>query len=146
MRKDWGGKWAVDTNILVYALDKKSLFFSQTEKLFSKFEKEETLLYTAQQNVLEAENVLINTYEVKVEEAVKKIKRLLEAFDFGILTPLPTTLVRCNSLAAEMKSRNIFDLYLAATLVDNKIGCLVTANDKDFKNISNLKVVNPYDK
>lgn len=144
MQRDWTGKWAIDTNILVYALDRESPYFDQTKSLFAQFKEQKTSLYTAQQNVLEAENVLINTYKVEVKEAVEKVKKILEAFEFSILSSLPTTLVRCHTLVSKMKSRNIFDLYLAATLMDNKIDQLVTADTGDFKGIPKFKVDSPY--
>ena len=133
-------KLAVDTNIWIYLLDKKSPFHNQARKAFAKAEKEGWGIVVAQQNLMELIEVLLGWYGFSPKEAVKKA-RLIANRNITVIQPLPQTLQTYFNLAKDcLKKNNNFDLYLAATLLDNGIINLVTNDKKDFRGIKNLCV------
>ena len=144
MRSIWQGKWALDSHFLVYVLDRSSPFFSKTKKLFEVLRQNQAQFCLAQQNILEAERVLIGGYKLRKADVLTKITNLLDAFNFRIVSPLPTTIFTYHRLLKSSRKKNFFDFYLAATLLDNRIKKLFSLNVKDFPRIKNLLVVNPF--
>ncbi len=146
MKKQLGENWGVDSNIIIYALDNKSVFFKEAEIFFNFFLKKHHInLYIAHQNILEIEKVFIDFYKLNRKKVVETIYNLLEAFNFSIISPLPTTLSYYHKLIQGKSSKiDLFDYYLAATYLDNKINNLFTINTKDFSNIKELNVSNPF--
>ena len=61
------------------------------------------------------------------------------------VSPLPTTIHRYHRLLKGAKVKDIFDLYLAATLMDNGVKKLLTVNVKDFQGVEGLRVINPFE-
>ncbi len=146
MKKQLGENWGVDSNIIIYALDNKSSFFKKAENFFNSFIKKNNInLYITHQNILEIEKVFIDFYKLKREKVIEAIYNLLEAFNFNVISPLPTTLSYYHTLIQGKNSKiDLFDYYLAATYLDNKINNLFTINTKDFSNIKELNVFNPF--
>lgn len=141
------GKWAIDTNLLIYALDKKSPYFKKTYQLFSLIKKGQILPVISAQNITEAVNVLSNIYKLPVKKTVQAIEELITSFNFKIINPLPSTIpLFFNLLKKAGRKKIIYDIFLAATLIDNKQFKLLTVNEKDFRNISKLKTINPFKK
>jgi len=144
MGKGLAGKWVFDSNLLVYALDETSPFYRQTRELFSDILKLKLEGVVAQQNILEAEHVLISKLGQREKEVVTAIENLLAGFRFGIIGPLSNTWKTYHLLVERsMSGVDLFDHYLAATLIDNKVPRLLTLNAKDFKHIYGLEVINP---
>jgi predicted nucleic acid-binding protein len=140
-------KWGIDSNLILYALDKKSPYHKKTKEFFEQILIHKQDLYTAQQNILEVERILTHKYKVQVKRAIKVLTDFLEAFKFNIISPLPTTLMLYHQIIQNCtdqgKRPDIFDIYLASTLLDNNIGNLYTLNTKDFVKIKNFEVKNP---
>ena len=136
------GKWGFDSYFLVYILDRNSPYFPKTSQ-FIKTVHSKIDFNIAQQNILEAERIFINIYKLKKEEVITKIEDFLEAFNFSILCPLPSTIFKYHQLLRTYKLKDIFDIFLAATYQDNNINNLFTMNTKDFHGIVNFNVVNP---
>ena len=137
------GSWGVDSNIVIYALDRKSMFFNKARKFFS--EVKEINFYITQQNIVEIEKVFVGFYKVKKEAVISNLETFLSAFNFSIISPLPTTLSYYHKLILSYSKKDVFfDFYLAATYLDNQIGNLFTVNTKDFLAIKELQVVNPF--
>lgn len=138
------GNWGVDSNIIIYALDKKSSFFKKAEKFFTTTKN--LNFYITQQNIVEIERVLIGFYKIDKEEAIESLERFFNAFQFNIISPLPTTLSYYHQILKNLSSKgDFFDYYLAATYLDNEVYNLLTVNVKDFLEVKQLTVVNPFD-
>lgn len=129
-----------DTNILVYALDHDSPFFPRVFKLLEWAEKEQISVFVAHQSILELINVLVNDYKLKRSSALEKAKDLVRKEPFRIISPLPTTLEIFYEIAKN-KERKHFDLYLAATAIDNGVNCIITNDPKGFSRIRNFEVL-----
>lgn len=135
-------KWGFDSNILIYALDMKSPYYLNTKKFFTSTELQN--LFIAQQNIVEIEKVMVTFYRLNKNIVTKILNSLLEAFEFNIITPRPTTLRKYHELLRTYKRKSFFDLYLAATYLDNDIKHFFTLNLKDFKNIPGFTAINPF--
>lgn len=139
------GKWAFDSHLFVYSQDEKSKYYKPARELFSKVLIGEIQAVMAQQNIVETERVLIQVYKRKSEDVVKFLEKIIAEFSIQIVTPLPTTYVRFHHFLKDFGGRvDFFDYYLAATMLDNNISQILTANDKDFTKIPGIKAVNPF--
>ena len=131
---------AFDTNVLVYFLDKDSPFHQQALSAFSFIQKSSKQIVVAQQNLIEFVQVLTTFYKISFKKSVSQVKRLLRA-DIRLVHPLPQTVSTYLSLCQkETNPRHHFDLYLAATLLDNNINTIVTADSSGFRH-STLKII-----
>jgi len=142
--KELKGQWVLDTNLLIYALDKGSKHYLETYELFELINSGQFIPAVSTQNITEAVNVLVNQYKLSGYKAAKEIGNLLDGFDFQIITPLVTTTAIFFNLISSRKKRDTFDMFLAATLLDNDVSNLLTANNKDFNGVDGLTVVNPF--
>ena len=139
------GTWACDSNILIYALDKDSRYYKQSRELFTLVKERRLDIVIAQQNILESINVLVHQYKTPLNKTVAAIYGLLSELDIDLVAPQSTTVQTCFHLFPAHQLRvDIFDYYLSATLIDNKITQLLTVNTKDFKYIKQLRVYNPF--
>lgn len=133
--------WAIDTNVLIYFLDKDSSFHQSAKKVFQQSEEHRINLIIAQQNILELIQGLTKWYDLALNQAVKQAKQLLK-FNLDVVNPSPQTI----DLYLQFCQRSIgtpkkhFDLYLAATLIDNGVTNLVTEDPKGFESIPSLKI------
>lgn len=134
-------KWALDTNILVYLLNKKSSFYDGARLAVLETEKQNIQLVVCQQNLVELVKVLTDYYQYKLIQAARQVKKLLET-NIQVVAPLSSTINTYLELCrkADGKAKRHFDLYLAATLIDNKIETLITNDKAGFKRIKKLKV------
>ena len=133
-------KLAFDTNIWIYLLDRKSSFHNLARKAFAKVEKEGWEIIIAQQNLLELIEVLIAWYGYLPKAAIREAQMII-GHNVRIVQPLPQTLNTYFTLAAlSLKKNNNFDLYLAATLLDNGIKNLVTNDKSGFKGLKGIEV------
>ena len=134
-------KWALDTNILVYLLNKKSYFYDQAKLAVLETEKQNIQLVVCQQNLVELVKVLTDYYQYKLIQAIRLVNKLLET-NIQVVAPLASTINTYLELCRKAggKAKRHFDLYLAATLIDNKIETLITNDESGFKGITKLKV------
>lgn len=147
MQNTPSGKWGIDTNILVYAQDRRSPFYEKSRLLFAQVISGSLEMVVSQQVILEAHSVLIKVYKRPPKEVVALIGTIVSNFSISVVCPLSTTLHRFGGLLCSAPPFNdVFDIYLAATLLDNGITKLLTANERDFTGIEGLYVVNPFSK
>lgn len=144
------GKWVFDTNCLIYFLDDVSPLHGEAKAIFQllasdKRAKDKKLFQgvVAQQNILEAEHVLIKQYGRSLKEAANILSFVIDGFHFAVITPLSSTYHRYHTLV-QGKTRDLYDLYLAATMLDNDVTNIITANEKDFSEIKGITVYNPW--
>lgn len=142
------GKWAIDSNILVYGLVGSSKFNAKIFQLYSQHLGkigQSIHFYTTQQNIMETYKVLNRVYQVDYKTIQADTQAMLQAFRVEIVQPLPTTLARFDRLITKYSKKNLHlpDVYLAATLIDNNIKRLITSNTKDFSHFNELRLYNP---
>lgn len=139
------GKWVFDSQLLIYSLDRKSQFYEMTQKLFEQIVFGKIQPFITQQSILETARVFLVAYKLSPKYVVKLVKPLVRDLKFQVISPLPNTYFHCYELLEKSTVRlDLFDYYLAATMLDNGLSQILTANDKDFAKIPGIKAVNPF--
>lgn len=135
-----GVRYLVDTNILVYSVNKGSPHYSSARKLLEEGFKQGVSLVVAHQNLIEFVAVLTRGYSIKLKDALSDAESFASRFE--VIAPLPATFERYQQLAQKAKATLYpFDLYLAATMLDNDMERIITADAKDFQGIGLKEVV-----
>jgi predicted nucleic acid-binding protein len=136
----------VDTNILVYSDNKNSIFHERAKKFL-----EENLsngkLVVSLQNLLEYYSVITNpktqgSLAGDLKSARKRLDEWLKLFK--VVIPLNEVSFKIVSLleACPLKGAEIYDLYLATTMMAHKIDTIYTVDTKIFKKLG-LAAINP---
>ncbi|MBI4491187.1 MAG: type II toxin-antitoxin system VapC family toxin [Chloroflexi bacterium] len=143
MQRLFGQKCLLDTNVLLYALDKSSRYFAQASGLLTGCVEGQVSGFVAHQNLLELLHVLTVYYHVPASEALRDVRALADHPRLSIIYPTSQTLSLFFQLAqTHVASRiEIFDLYLAATMKQSGLAKIVTANTKDFRHITDLEII-----
>ena len=129
-----GTRYLIDTNILVYSVDRASPFYQTVTDMLKKAAEDGIELCLAQQNLTEYIAVLTQGYKVSLASAMEDAKAF--AAQFEVISPLPTTLNTFFNLLENAVSHNyVFDIYLAATMIDNDVRRIITVNEKDFQSL-----------
>jgi len=143
--------FAIDTNILVYAHNRDSGFHRPAigfiEKVMNnRDEKGNVDICIPVQVLMEFVNVMTRQSlprALKLEEAIDIISQY-NLSGARIVDHRPSQLKTFIDLLMSVRSRKkVFDIALAATLKDNGIEGLYTANVADFAPFKFLRVVNP---
>ena len=134
-------KVLVDSNILVYAYDK----YSEKHAKASQFTEDNLLegsLVLSIQNLAEFARIITEKLQNKasVEEARSIILRLSSSVEVIYYDEHVIAEALSISSANEI---HFFDALLAATMEKEGITAIATENEKDFRKISWLKVINP---
>lgn len=134
----------IDSNILVYAIDKLSPKHSKAQKFLR---ENLNILEVAHQNIFETLRVI--TYPkfpnpMKLKDAVDAVERILKVC--SIVSPNWKTQRIALELIKKYKlsSDTIFDAYLAATALSNDIKIIATDNVADFKKFNEIQIFNPF--
>ncbi len=135
-----------DTNILVYAHNFDSALHHYALDKVKDVAEGRLKGVLAQQNLLEFYSIVTDHKRVANPLSPKEAKELIKDYlnsPFEIIFPTKETSEILLSLCQEnnIKNGEIFDIYLAATCVSNKIRTILTANITDFKNLTVLKVI-----
>lgn len=133
----------IDSNILVYALDKASPYYKKVIKFFEWSEENSILLVITHQNILEVINTLSIDYKKDLSVTLRNVRNLISQEIFEIIFPTIRTIDTFFDLNKNYHSlrRSItFDLYLTATAMDNGIKAIITNNRKDFEGIRDFEV------
>lgn len=140
MKNIFEENFLVDSNILVYFLDADSKYNDLVKRFFSFCEENKLSIFISLQNIVELTSVLIRKHKVTKKLALEKVKRLVNSELFQIISPFPSTNHRFFEIMGMLSKPDIFDVFLAATMMDNNVFAILTNNQQDFKNIKNLKV------
>jgi len=134
----------IDSNILVYSIDKNS----EKHRKAQKFLKENLgNLEISHQNIFETLRVITHPrlpIPMNLDNAIKAVEHILEVCT--IVSPnwrtprLAMELIKKYKLSSDM----VFDAYLIATALGNGINTIATDNTKDFKKIIEVKIINPF--
>lgn len=142
MKLTSGLRYLVDTNILVYSVNQESPHYLSARKLLEEGFEQGASLVVAHQNLIEFVAVLTRGYSVRLKDALSDAESFASRFE--VIAPLPTTFERYLQLAHKAKETLYpFDLYLAATMMDNDLERIITANAKDFRGIGFREVLTP---
>jgi predicted nucleic acid-binding protein len=138
----------IDTNILVYANNKDSEFHSVCKSIVKKAINGDIQAAVAVQNLIELYAVLTDKRRVENPLSPIKAKELIEFYkdsDIRIIAPSPLTIATIAKLIEKHspKSQSVFDYLLVATMLDNGINVIYTANSEHFKHFDSITVINP---
>lgn len=138
-----------DTNILVYARDLESPNYRKAKELQDAVNEGVLNAVITPQNLLEFYSVITNQAKSKKadspKEAIVEIKKYLIS-PFELMVPVGNELEIVLRLIKDknLRGRKIFDVYLVATMLSNRIKTIYTANEKDFEIFSEIKAINPF--
>ena len=141
MKSIFEENFLVDSNILVYYLDADSRYNILIDHFFSQCEKNKFPVFISLQNIVELTSVLIKKHKVPKGIALEKIKKLVHSGLFQIISSSPSTEYNFFEIMNVLPKPDIFDVFLAATMMDNNIYTIITNNQRDFKSIKNLRAV-----
>jgi predicted nucleic acid-binding protein len=134
----------VDSNVLVYAINSSSPKQKQAQTFL---QDNIGYLVLAQQNIFEVLRVLTHgkfPLPMSPDDAIKAVSAIAEVA--YIINPELNTYHIALSLIQKYKitDNKIFDAYLSATAISSGINTIATDNDKDFEQIKEIRVINPF--
>lgn len=142
MKLTFGERYLIDTNILVYSVNRGSPRYSEVRKLLEEGMIHGVSFVIAHQNLIEFIAVLTRGYSVTLKDALSDAMSFASRFE--VIVPLPATFETYLRLAQKNKEMLYpFDLYLAATMIDNDVERIITANAKDFQGVGLKEVFTP---
>lgn len=136
----------LDTNVLVYAHNQDSPFHSKSLSLVKRAIEGQFKGILAQQNLAEFYSVITDQRRIDSPLSPLKAQEIFEDYlklPFRIIVPNQETIKILSMLCQKKRITNgqIFDAYLVATMLSNQIKHIVTANVKDFKSFTGIKVL-----
>ena len=143
-------KKLIDTNILVYARNTRSWFYDKAKEIRDQANRGEIEGCISPQNLAEYYRVITDPRKIEkplsVEEASRDIERYLRAMKIEKLTIDSNTISRAAEMARRYQIQGVktFDLWLIATMLSNGVDTIITANEDDFKNFKEIRVINPF--
>ena len=142
----------LDTNILVYAADRDSTYHSIAFPIRESAISGQLQACISLQNLVEFYAVVTSNKRVQnplpPEVALDEIKKYLTSDKILKIQFNEQALEILDQLARKYKiiAQNVFDLKIVATMLMNGVQEIVTANDSDFVQFSEIKVQNPFKK
>jgi len=139
--------WLIDTNILIYAYDETQELHPSSYAFLEHAFSRHISASIAHQNLLEFLAVATNPKRVENPltpvEALEKIA--LYTANLSLISPSARTFFTFTDLFSRYPSirKRVFDLYLAATALDNAITQICTWNVDHLNKISELTVKTP---
>ncbi len=139
-----------DSNILLFAHNSLSPKHEKAKELILSATSGQIDVALAQQNILEFYSVITNPRQVEKVLNTTDIQWVINEFlnseDFTFIYPHNSTLARAIELAKkhQINKANIFDAYLAATMLDNEVETIYTDNEKHFRIFKGIEVINPF--
>lgn len=139
-----------DTNVLVYAHDISSAYHQDSALLLTEALAGKIQGVIAEQNIIELYRILTNSAAMTSNTLTSaQTKGLLESTylsgTFEIIYPTRATINKVLQLAGERNivSAKIFDIRIAALIIDTDIDYFTTYNISDFQNINGLNPLTP---
>ncbi len=133
-------KVVIDTNVLVYAIDRDSKFHHWSQSILNsnKFE-----IYTTSKNLSELLSVLTSSkgFNLNIKDAVSYTQNIAQSLHILFPDHLSTTEFMELCQKYKYKGSMVHDLEIAAIALSNDINTIITKNLKDFKKIKELKVI-----
>ena len=139
-----------DTNILIYASDPTSRFNDKARKLLNDVLEGHVNACVSNQNLYEFYAIVTDPKRVAkplgIKQASSLLQNYIEAENLPKIFPKETNLTHLVHLIKKYKisKQEVFDAVLVATMLDNFVKTLYTADEKLFRKFTNIKVVNPF--
>ncbi|MBU1121916.1 MAG: type II toxin-antitoxin system VapC family toxin [Candidatus Omnitrophota bacterium] len=140
----------LDTNIIVYATNTACEFHKIALKIREDVIKGKVKGCVSLQNLSEFYSIITSRKRVQnplsPETAVEEIKKYIMAEELLKIHFNKNTVGILCDLAKKYNvvAQSIYDLKIVATMIDNGINGIYTDNDKDFKQYSEVRVINPF--
>ena len=135
----------IDTVVLVHAYtisndEKHRAALALIEGVWSGQEATTTL-----QNLCEFFSVVTSKVEklISASAAETIIKGILAATQWTVIDRSPETVFRAIELA-KLHRTSFWDALIAACMLENHVNAIVTENERDFKRIPGIIVINPF--
>lgn len=138
-----GKKYLVDTNILVFAQDKKSSHFSQAAEILQEVNEEKFQCYITLQNLLEYSAVLTRFYKYSKSDVLSDLNIFISNPKFNLIYPTKKTVTILLQLMGDNPKLYIYDLFITAYMKDYGIKSIIT-DDEGFNEIKGIEIVNPF--
>lgn len=141
--------YLIDTNILVYAYNEDSNFHEKALKLLENALNKNIYAVIADKNLFEFFAVITDSRRVEnpitIDEAIEIINFLVDS-NIKIIYSSSFVFLKTIELVRryKIKRQEIFDINLVSLMIQNKIDTIITANDRHFKKIKEIKVFNPF--
>jgi len=135
-----------DTSVLVYAFDKDEPTKQATIlKRLQEMKDNEEKGVISSQVLLELYNVLTRflSSPLSQNEAASIVNDFIDAAGWIKLDYKLSTAKHAVSIATNHKAK-IWDTLIVETMKENNIYTIVTENEKDFKKIPGVKIINPF--
>ena len=140
MRLISGEKYLLDTNVLVYAVDRASPLAALSRQIIEQGASHGVEFVIAQQNLIEFMAVLSSGYGLPLRQALDDAESF--ARSFRVIVPLTSSFETFTAMIRQNKTKLYpFDLYLVATMLDNSVERIVTRNPKDFQGLPLKEIV-----
>jgi len=139
----------IDTNILVYANNEDSPYHNTSKELIENALNGNIKAALAIQNLVELYAIITDKKRVEHPLPPDKAKRLIDFYGsnnhISIICPTHHTVNTIIKLIGKYRplGQSIFDHLLVATMLDNNVNQIYTANSKHFESFGFLKVMNP---
>ena len=139
-----------DTNILIYASDPTSRFNDKARKLLNDVLEGHVNACVSNQNLYEFYAIVTDPKRVAkplgIKQASSLLQNYIEAENLPKIFPKETNLTHLVHLIKKYKisKQEVFDAVLVATIMDNSVKTIYTADEKLFRKFTNIKVVNPF--
>jgi predicted nucleic acid-binding protein len=136
-------KYALDTNILIYAINENSQFFIPARQLIDLVRDQNYSIFVTDKTLYEFYAVISNLLK-NSQSANDLLEKIVNLFNGKVIRSTQNTLNLVQNLIqtknSNHKGKYIHDLVLAGICIDNSIDVLITQNTKDFENIPVLKL------
>ena len=126
----------VDTNILIYGIDKKSKYYEYSNMILNEY-----VCCITSKNVTEFVNVLSKNKGIDYLYILKKFNDLF--LNFRIYYHDKTSVENLKNLVEKYKPKGnrIFDIEIIAIMLACGINKIATINEKDFENIEEVEII-----
>lgn len=136
--------YVLDTNVLIYATNKDSIYFEVSQKFI--LENKHKLCVTLQ-NISEYVNVFTNKRFLNhsTKDTLFNMSILLDILSWRILDVSEKAYQQLLRLISNnnIHGKHVFDAQLAAVAISNDVNSIVTFNVRDFEMFSDIKIIVP---
>jgi hypothetical protein len=140
----------LDSNLLVYAVNKDSPFYTAARTVIGMVNAGRLQVCLSPQVLGEFYATVTNPRKLgralAPEEAAHVLERVLVADIVAKIYPGRSTLGLTLDLARryELRGADFFDAQIVATMLDNEVTTIYTANEKDFARFEEIEAINPF--
>jgi len=140
--------YLIDTNVFVYAINKDAPFHKESYNIVNAGISGSVNLCTTTNNLLEFFAIVTDKRRIEnplSEESALEVVQILINSEIEIINIGTQDVIKSmgSSVKISKSSQFIFDLVIAAAMLNNEVQKIITYNKKDFKKIPNIKIILP---